>query len=88
MESLGKTPITSTPLGRLGVANDWKSAIRVFPKTVWIVPTFPSELPSPWDLFIETFNASLYSPLGNNLSSRSLFILDLIKLFLTCAIKF
>ena len=39
-------------------------------------------------LLIETLKASLYSPLGINLSSRSWFILDLMKLFLTSAIKF
>ena len=83
--SSGNTPITFKPFKFPGIIEE-KSAIFSLPKTFWIVPTFPSAEPSPWDLFIETLTASLYSPLGTNLSSRSLFILDFRKLFLTSAI--
>ena len=50
--------------------------IKLLPKIFSKAPTS-----SPSDLLICTFSAFLYSPLDNNLSSKSLFILDLTKLF-------
>ena len=44
----------------------------------------PTSAPS--DLLTDTFIASLYSPDGTILESKSLFILDFIKLFLASAI--
>ena len=56
-------------------------AILTLPKTFSKAPTS-----CPSDLLTATFLAFLYSPDGSNLSSRSLFILDLRKVFLASAI--
>ena len=53
-----------------------KSFIFLLPKMFSKEPTF-----DPSDLLTCTFLASLYSPLGTNLASRSLFSLLLIKEF-------
>ena len=55
-----------------------------------ILPTAFSKAPtsSPSDLLTCILRPSLYSPGGNSLESRSLFILDLMKAFLTSAMYF
>ncbi len=56
------------------------AAIKELPS---IFSSEPTSLSS--DLPTDIFRASLYSPLGNILSSRSLFILDFKKVFLASA---
>jgi len=64
-------------------ANSLKLTAKVFPNAFSKAPTS-----SPSDLLTCIFCPSLYSPDGSNLLSRSLFILDFIKAFLTSAIQF
>ena len=63
-------------------------AVTACPKPKALLPkTFSNEpILSDSDLPTDIFCASLYSPLGISLLSRSLFILDLRKLFLISAI--
>ena len=58
-----------------------KLTTKSLPKTFSKEPTL-----DPSDLLTWAFTAFLYSPDGTNLASRSLFILDFIKAFLTSPI--
>ena len=77
--SSDKYPITVISLGSVGDIKPVAFMI-VLPKTFSNEPISSSS-----DLPTDIFCASLYSPLGINLSSKSLFILDFRKLFLISA---